>query len=97
MEIIVKSDEIRNLGNQMLDYCNEFDAAINRIKDVADKLSNVWQGEDATRYINVLQETFAKELFDLKEVLNNYGQYLSGVSNPYEILDSVYANKHIEV
>lgn len=97
MEIIVKSDEIRNLGNQMINYSNELDAAIAKINDLADKISSAWYGEDATRYINVLQSRFSKGLDELREVLDDYGRYLLDVPQSYEILDTNYENKYIEV
>ena len=97
MEIIVKSDEIRNLGNQMINYSNELDAAIAKINNLADKISNAWHGEDATRYINVLQSRFSKGLDELREDLDDYGRYLLDVPQSYEILDANYENRYIDV
>ena len=97
MEIIVKSDEIRNLGNQMINYSNELESAIAKINNLADKISGAWYGEDATRYINVLQSRFSKGLDELREVLDDYGRYLLDVPQSYEILDANYENRYIDV
>lgn len=97
MEVIVKSHEIKSLASEMSNYSEELGEEIKKIRNVVDKVGAAWSGQDASKYINVLQEKYILGLEELKEIINEYTVYLNNLPEAYELLDNVYSSKHIEV
>ena len=95
--IIVNGDQIANSGKFIKDKANELNTKINEINDCLDKISIAWQGSKSTQYLNNMRSKYVVALKELKERLNDCGEYLTRVPDTYSTLDETYGHKNIGV
>ena len=97
MKVIVEKNEIDTLARELYNYSEEFGDEIKKIRNIAGNIGTVWSGNDASKYIEVLQEKYILGLEDLKQIIEEYAIYLNNIPEAYELLDNIYADKNIEV
>ena len=97
LKINVDSEEIKALASQLHDCSFSLETEIKNITNIISNISTVWTGNDATKYVNIMQEKYVLGLEELKNIIDEYAVYLNNIPEAYEILDNVYSNKHMEV
>lgn len=97
MEVIVENYEIKSLASEMSNHSDELAEEIKKIRNIVDNVSVAWEGPDASKYINVLQDKYILGLQELKKIIDEYVVYLNNIPEAYELLDNIYSTKHIEV
>lgn len=97
MEIIIKSDDVKKYGNQLIENCNEFENYIKKFDYLIDSINVAWEGNDSLKYVNTMKEKYLFSLEKLNSILEEYGDYLRDVPDVYATLDEVFASKNIDV
>jgi len=97
LDILIKKSDILNYGNQIINYSNEFKDEINKFNALIDSINTIWEGSDALKYINVMKEKYIVGLEEMKNVLDEYGDYLTKVTETYSSVDEVFSTKNIDV
>ncbi len=97
MDIEINCSEVTNCGNELKNYVENFGNEINSFSSIVDSINTIWDGADALKYINAMKEGCLEQLNVVKEVFDQYGEYLIKVSKPYEELDASFASKNIDV
>ena len=97
MEIIVNGEEIKNYALQLKECSFSLENEIKKISNIISNISASWNGNDATKYVNIMQEKYILGLEELKQVIDEYIIYLNNIPEVYELLDDTYSGKHIEV
>ena len=94
--INVEYDNLRETGNNIINYSDLFRKEVLKIESNIEKLSYIWQGKDANKYIKKIQETYIPKFHKISDILNEGGKYIVNVEKGYELLDSTYASKKID-
>ena len=97
LKIKVDSEEIKILASQLHDCSFSLETEINNITNIISNISTVWTGNDATKYVNIMQEKYILGLNELKSTIDEYITYLNNILKIYELMDKVYYSKKIEV
>lgn len=97
MNIVISKSDISNYGSQIVDYSSEFKDEIRKISALIESINTVWDGADALKYINVMKEKYIIGLEEIKNVLDEYGNYLKKVPETYSAIDEVFSSKNIDV
>ncbi len=71
-------------------YINEISGSINKIKNYLSYVSSVWQGDDATSFVNKFRNEAIPELQKYVNVMKEYQKFLSQVYPIYKSLDEYY-------
>lgn len=95
MEINVNNEEISSLAIKLYDCTEQLENEIKKIRNTVSNISNAWSGNDATKYINVMQEKYILGLEELKEKLTDYAVFLNNIPGAYDLLDNTYTYEHI--
>ena len=97
MDVVVDAIEIRKKATLLKSYSDSLEDEIVKIKNIVSNISASWSGDDAVKYVDVLQEKYILGLNELKQIIDDYAIYLNNIPEAYEILDNVFSDKHIEV
>lgn len=97
MNIEINKTDITNYGNQIIDYSNEFKDEIKKFSALIESINTAWDGADALKYINIMKEKYIVGLEEMKNVLDEYGNYLKKIPETYSALDEVFSSKSIDV
>ena len=97
MDVVVDAIEIRKKATLLKSYSDSLEDEIVKIKNIVNNISASWSGDDAVKYVDVLQEKYILGLNELKQIIDDYAVYLNNIPEAYEILDNVFSDKHIEV
>jgi len=97
LDILIKKSDILNYGNQIINYSNEFKDEINKFNALIDSINTIWEGSDALKYIKEMKEKYIVGLEEMKNVLDEYGDYLTKVTETYSSVDEVFSTKNIDV
>lgn len=97
MKIEIDCSKVTTCGNDIAAYVDNFGTTINEFSTNIGEINNIWEGEDALAYINAMKDECLPLLNEIKEVFEQYGEYLQKVSKTYETLDETFATKTIEV
>lgn len=97
MEILIDKESVKKSGRDILAYSEEFLIYIKRFEAIIDSINNVWNGNDALKYINVMKEKYALGLEELDDVIKDYGLYLEKVPTTYDTLDEIFSSRNIDV
>ena len=72
------------------EHIDEITRSINKIQDYMANVSNVWQGNDATSYVNKFRNEAIPELQNYVKIMKDYQKFLSEVYPIYKSLDEYY-------
>lgn len=97
MIISYNSGTIQSFASKMQVYSENITDEIKKIRKIISDISNAWTGDDASKYISVLQDRYILGLEQLKEIIDEYAVYLNNVPGAYELLDEFYSSKYIEI
>lgn len=73
----------RQVGNNVSSEAENFAAEIAKVRSAADSLRSIWTGEDADKYIQLIEEK-AQEIDQIINTMGETGQYLVRVGDDYE-------------
>lgn len=79
----INYDEVIALGSQIFNKGDEFNEIVQKIDSVLNELSLCWQGEDATKVLNELEDE-CKEMKQYALCINEIGLLLQKVANRYQ-------------
>ena len=88
VKVIVNKEELKNTGNNIIDYANDFKIQIETVKKLVESLNDTWYGTDMKTFVKEMNTRYIPKLEELKEELIKYGNYLKEVRKDYEELDS---------
>lgn len=91
MDLKINYQETINVGNQVTAKTEEFKTLLSKIKNVNSNLKTVWQGTDATKYTNAVEEQTVY-MEKLGEAMNEIGAFLVKVGNAYQEVSQANAN-----
>lgn len=91
MDLKINYQETINVGNQVAAKTEEFKTLLSKIKNVNSNIKNAWQGTDATKYTNAVDEQTAY-MEKLSEAMNEIGTFLVKVGNTYQEVSQANAN-----
>lgn len=87
---IKASSGITTSANSINEHIDEITRSINKIQDYMANVSNVWQGNDATSYVNKFRNEAIPELQNYVKIMKDYQKFLSEVYPIYKSLDEFY-------
>lgn len=87
---IKASNGITTSANSINEYINEISRSINKIQNYISNVSSVWQGNDATSYVNKFRNEAIPELQKYLKIMQDYQKFLSEVYPIYKSLDEYY-------
>ena len=96
MNVSIDYANVKLLSDKLTGYSEQFDSEIRNIKNIVENVSKAWGGDDATKYIEVMNE-YIMELEKIKEFIDIYSNYLENIPGVYELLDEIYSEKYIDV
>ena len=79
----INYEETINLGSEIINKGDEVREIIFKIQSIISELQVYWQGEDANKFLNVLEED-ANEMKKLSTAINEIGLLLQKVANTYQ-------------
>lgn len=97
MKIIVKEDELKKIGSNLVNYSDDINTEKNSIVSAFDGISNVWEGLDITTFKDTVNSEYIKKIETLSECLKIYGELLKEVPSYYEKSDQKLASKKISI
>lgn len=97
MKVLMDGSSVMNYGKQVEGYASELGDEINKLRRVIELINEAWNGADALKYINVMKEKYILGLEEMKTILEEYGVYLTKISDTYSSLDEAFMTKHIDV
>lgn len=71
-------------------YINEISRSITKIQNYISNVSSVWQGDDATSYVNKFRSEAIPELQNYVKIMKEYQSFLSQVYPIFKALDEYY-------
>ena len=95
--IEANTDEMSKYGQELIDESSNFNSDTDSFNSTIDSVTTAWQGQDSTKYINFMRESFIVHLKELGDVLNTYGQYLQNAAQAYESLEEEFSSRSISV
>lgn len=87
---IKASGDINTSVNNIDQYIGEINSSINRIENYLGGVSKVWQGADATSFVNKFKNEAIPELRKYVKVMREYRKYLNEIYPIYKALDDYY-------
>lgn len=97
MNIVVKASDAISYGDKIIGYSRDLNDEIRKFDGIIDSINNVWEGADATKYINSMKDKYKLGLLEIKELLDDYGRYLKKAADAYVSLDEAFKTKNIDV
>lgn len=91
MDLKINYQETINVGNQVTTKTEEFESLLSKIKNVNSNLKSAWQGTDATKYTNAVEEQTVY-MEKLGESMNEIGAFLIKVGQAYQEACQANAN-----
>ena len=91
MDLKINYQETINVGNQVTTKTEEFKTLLSKIKNVNSNLKTAWQGTDATKYTNAVEEQTVY-MEKLGEAMNEIGAFLVKVGNAYQEVSQANAD-----
>ena len=79
----INYEETINLGREIINKGDEVGEIIFKIQSIISELQVYWQGEDANKFLNVLEED-TNEMKKLSTAINEIGLLLQKVANTYQ-------------
>lgn len=95
MEININSSDVTSLAIQLYDCAESLENEIKKIRNTINNVSSAWTGNDAAKYVNVMQEKYILGLEELKDKITAYAVYLNNIPGAYDLLENIYSDKHI--
>lgn len=89
MDLNINYDETISVGNQVTQKTEEFRTLLAKIKNVNSNLKTAWEGSDATKYTNAVEEQ-ALSMEKLSNAMEEIGAFLVKVGKAYQ--DACQAN-----
>jgi len=96
MEVVVNDRQILNLSKRLNNSAKELENEIKQIKNITSNISTSWTGNDALKYIEIIEKKYILGLEELQEKIESYAKYLENVPGAYELLDEIYSNREME-
>ena len=82
MNLSVNHENLDIAGATVLSHNNDFRDLLASIQSINDSLTQVWQGQDAAKYTNAINEQ-AQTMKQLSDTIESIGNYLRKVSAAY--------------
>ena len=79
----INYEETRNVGNQLMSRCSEFEQLLVKINNINSQIAQCWSGNDANKYFATVNEQM-QYMKQLAITINEVGNYLIRVSNAYQ-------------
>ncbi len=83
MDLKINYDETISVGNQVQTKGSEFQSLLNQIKTTNQDLKAAWEGQDASKYANAVEEQ-AQSMQKLCDTINEIGEFLVKVGQAYQ-------------
>ena len=96
MNVDINTSGTKQIGLNIISHAENIKNNINSLNNCLGKLSLLWLGDRAKAYLNNMTGINMKELNELQEIINSYGEFLRDVPNAYQALDEAFVNKSIE-
>ncbi len=93
MTIKAETNELKQLGNDLVNQADLLNNDIKKLYNVINNMSLYWTGIDAQKFTLTMQEQNLKELEKLSQIINEYGKYLTKVPECYELLEEIFESK----
>ncbi len=95
MDIYINRGAIGKTGNNIVVIANDIQSEINKIAAIVNDINSAWEGEDATKYVNTMHDTFLPKMKEFKDAITEYGTWLEKVPDAYSALDESFASKKL--
>lgn len=82
-DLSINYEETINLGKEVMNKGDELGEIIFKIQNIIAELQMSWQGEDANRFLNNLEEE-TNEMKNLSITVNEIGLLIQRVANTYQ-------------
>lgn len=97
LNITMKKSEVLKTAASINKLSNEFDVEVKKLIQIVDNINSAWNGADALVYVNNMREKHLINLKQMQDQIEEYGEYLRAVTEPYAILDEKLSKKRIDV
>ncbi len=83
MDLKINYEETISVGNQITTKSEEFKTLLSRIRNVNSNLKAAWEGSDATKYTNAVEDQ-AVYMDKLAAAMDELGAFVSKVGRTYQ-------------
>lgn len=97
MKIIVKEDELKKIGSNLVNYANELKTQGGKVTSALSGIANVWEGEDSTKFQSTMKTQYIDVLNKVGDIIEGYGEFLNKVPGYYNESDQKMASKKISI
>lgn len=97
MKISIRKEETRKLGDKIIEDSVQFGEDIKKFSNIIDSINTVWDGADALKYINMMREKYLPDMNELKDLLEEYGNYLKNAPEAYSIVEEIFSERKIDI
>ena len=85
MKINISMEDVYQSASYLKLKANDYYTTVQRINSTMHQLENIWKGKDNQAFIQQL-DTFRPQLNRMREVVEQYGNYLQTCAQQYEAL-----------
>lgn len=87
MKINISTEDVYQSASYLKLKANDYYTTVQRIYSTMHQLENIWKGKDNQAFIQQL-DTFRPQLNRMREVVEQYGNYLQTCAQQYEALQN---------
>ena len=82
VDISTNTDALRDLGREILKLGEEYLSDVKKVYEKVTSISESWQGDDATEYVNGVR-LYEKDITELGNIVVKFGNFLVTTSGEY--------------
>lgn len=94
MKIKADKDKMNLIANNIINASYEFGNKTQLLENEINEIINAWEGNDAKRYIELLNDNYVVNLRELTRIIEIYGKYIKDASKVYEHLEQGTIDKY---
>ena len=91
-EIVIVPAKVNKVGNNYLEYANDFKEIQGRLRNVEQGILDAWPGADNKLFLRIFSD-YVDSINDIVRFLDDKGNILIGAANGHKTADEQFANK----
>ncbi len=80
-------EDVHQSASYLKSKANEYEVTVQKIYSTMHQLETIWKGKDNQAFIQQL-DTFRPQLNRMREIMEQYGNYLQACAQQYEALQN---------
>ncbi len=91
-EIVIVPAAVNKVGNNYLEYANDFKEIQGKLRNVQEGILDAWPGADNQLFIKIFAD-YVDSVNDIVQFLDDKGNILIGAADGHKTSDEQFANK----